>query len=304
MKKVIVLGSVNMDLVIGTSVLPKKGETIKGDYFLTNPGGKGANQAVASAKFGAKTYLLGAVGDDVFGGELFQTLRNYQVDTEHVQQIKGPSGIAVIIIENQDNRIIISGEANAKYQIETALASLREIGKPGDILVVQFELPFPVVAAAIKEGRKMGLYVIVNPAPAMAHFPRELCPLIDLLVPNQIEAHVFAEDEKRLCSIDELTEKILQSGVTSVIITLGEKGAIYRDEKQQFSVPARLVEVVDTTGAGDTFIGTLAAALTEGKPMKAAMELATIAASIAISRHGAQQAIPLRHEVEEVLKKA
>lgn len=302
MKKVIVLGSINMDLVIGTSLLPKKGETIKGDYFLTNPGGKGANQAVASAKFGAETYLLGAVGDDVFGTELHQTLERYRVKTEYIQQIPGPSGIAVIIINNQDNRIIISGEANAKYQEKTAITALRELGKPGDILVVQFELPFQVVEAAIKEAHQMGLFIIVNPAPAMNNFPQELCPYIDMLVPNETEANIFIQ-EKGVSSSKEIAQKILQKGIKSVIITLGEKGSYYRDQQKQILIPARFVEPVDTTGAGDTYIGVLAASLTEGRTIKQAMELATIASSITVSRHGAQQAIPYREEINAVTNK-
>jgi len=303
MKTVFVMGSLNLDLVMSTTSFPHAGETIKGTDFFTNPGGKGANQAVASAKQGAKTVMLGAVGNDHYGQELKKTASDYGVDGTNIRTKPGSSGIAVILLQNQENRIIIHGGANDRYTPEDAIEDLTRLAKKGDILVVQFEIPLAVLEAALPFAHDLGMTIIVNPAPAVANVPSTLYPYINILIPNEWEAASLAKVDPQNFDAKKQAETLYCLGVKNVIITLGEQGSLFYDGKKPVIVPAIKVKAVDTTAAGDTFVGTIAAELSFDHPLADAILRATQSAAITVTRKGAQQSIPTRQEVDQYFKK-
>lgn len=296
MKKVFILGSMNMDMVIDSPVLPEKGETVKGSGFMMNPGGKGANQAVACARLGGMVKMAGCVGADLFGGDLTETLKEAGVDTSSIRkEPASPTGVAVILIIDRDNRIIIDQGANAwvkEEDVDNLLAEARE----GDIFLTQLENPVRIIGYALKKAKEKGLYTILNPAPANLEII-EYLPYIDLFVPNETEFMQFAGND----DIKNSGKKIISLGAKELVVTLGSKGYchIYRDEIEYGSCPK--VEVVDTTAAGDTFCGALAAELSRGSALKDALRFAAKAASIAVTAKGAQNSIPDRKKVEDFM---
>ncbi|OQA77760.1 MAG: Ribokinase [Tenericutes bacterium ADurb.Bin239] len=300
MKKVIVLGSINMDLVTSTNRFPLKGETVIGESFFTNPGGKGANQAVASAKQGAKTLLLGAVGDDVYGKHSIENISSYGVNCDLVKVKNASTGTAIIILHNTDNRIIVNSGANALYTFEEAKQDLLRNSKKGDILVLQLEMDFDVTMKIIPFAKELGLSVIFNPAPMSKDLDIKVLRDVDLLIVNEIEARMLTSSEKDETELIHLLKKF---GAKDVIITLGAEGGIYtyRDTVQHY--PAYKTEAKDTTGAGDAFVGSVAASLIDGLSLTDAIKRASYVAGVAVTRFGAQQAIPTKEEIDELIKK-
>lgn len=280
-----VVGSINMDLVVGTERFPKQGETVLGNLYTTVPGGKGANQAVAAARLGAKVGMIGAVGTDPFGDELALNLENEGVDTSDVKRVEGPSGIANILLSESDNRIIVVPGANHKLmpedieQCEQAIAS-------SDLIVLQLEIPIPSVLRTLEIAHRRGVPAILNPAPADG-FTDEFLQYEPILTPNENEAAtMFGED----------WEQALEAHPNRLIVTLGKEGARYYDGERHVRVPGIRVNAVDTTGAGDTFNGALAVALAEEMPMKGAIRFANAAASLSVEQFGAQGGMPGREE--------
>lgn len=284
MKNIFVVGSINTDLVISTPYLPKAGETLTGSGFFTAHGGKGANQAVAAARLGGKVLMCGCVGADDFGSSAMRSLEKEGIDVSAVRVVPGvPTGIAVIVIENGDNRIILDKGANAcltKEDVDGVLEKARE----GDIYLTQLENPIDVVGYGMKKAKKKGLFVVLNPAPANVEILPYL-PYCDLITPNETEAELLGGEKKLL------------SFVKTLLVTLGEKGFIIVTGDGEKSYPCMKVEAVDTTAAGDTLCGGLAARLAAGDPVETASIFGSRAASIACTRKGAQPSIPTYDEV-------
>lgn len=292
MQKVYVIGSINMDLVINSDRFPEQGETVGGNGFFTNPGGKGANQAVASAKAGAKTYFCGCIGDDSFGETLLQGLKSYGVDCEFVQERKNcTSGIAVITVVCSDNRIILNSGANGTVDVAFVNKSLYN-AEAGDILLVQQEIDMLSVLAALKIAKNKGMVTILNPAPAKNKADEELLKLCDYIVPNETEAQIMTGQKDFGIAV----QKLGKYG-SKVIITLGSQGCLYYDGKSAYRMECTQVNAVDTTAAGDTLCGSLAACLSLGETPENALKYALYAASLAVTKKGAQQSVPDKQDV-------
>lgn len=291
MKKVFVFGSLNMDLVINSPYLPQQGETMFGSGFMTNPGGKGANQAAACGKLGAEVYMGGAVGSDSFGRSLLDGMAAWGVNTDAIRIIPDcSSGVAVILVIDKDNRIILDGGAN--QQVTTGdVDRLLEKAQAGDILLCPLENPLEVVGHALKTARDRGMYVILNPAP-MDVAVREFLPFCDMLVLNETEFATLCQEP-----LDAGSRKLLDLGLREVILTLGSKGYCHVTHGQIVCQEGISVQAVDTTAAGDTFCGALAARLAQGESVAQALAFANKAAAITVTRKGAQQAIPTLKEV-------
>ncbi|MGD9909874.1 MAG: ribokinase [Candidatus Izemoplasmatales bacterium] len=302
MKRIYVLGSINMDLVFELDKLPLKGETVHSNKFFMTPGGKGANQAIACARQEIDTYMIGSVGKDSLSEACLQSLKSASVHTEYVTKTDQASvGVAGILLENNDNRIIVDSGAN-KYQklqvIEEALAK----GDAFDILIAQLEIPLEIILSSFKLAREKGMKTILNAAPAYP-LPIELYEHVDLLVVNETETNILTGIEP---TNEEQTLKalnlFLEYGVKEVIITLGDQGSIYYSANKQIKEPAKKVQVVDTTAAGDTYLGVYASSMLQGFSIEKSMKLATIASSITISRYGAGASIPTKKEIEVIYK--
>ena len=286
-----------MDIVSYVSRLPKPGETISGEGFLTNSGGKGLNQAVACSRLGGSTYMVGAIGDDSYGQALIKTLTDFVVDASCVTTVDTHSGIAVITVSSGQNSIIISGGANMQLPAQYVVDTLTQYAQKGDILLTQLETPIDVTYAALKTAKKLGMTTILNPAPAVI-LDKELYPLVDIITPNETETQILTgilpEDPD---SINKGLGALIALGVKSAIITLGSNGiALYTDGKAAL-IPAVKVKAVDTTAAGDTFVGTLSSALSRGEALESACKLGVKAAALTCTRKGAAISIPSLDEV-------
>lgn len=297
MSKIYIVGSINMDLIINTDTFPDAGMTVTGYGFMENPGGKGANQAVAVSKCGGDAVMVGSVGN-AFGEKLVETLKNYGVDTKNVALKDGvSSGIAVITVTNGENRIIIDKGSNALVEKEAAFAALKD-ATCDDYLIVQLEIPVSTVLESLRFAKYKGMTTVVNPAPA-CQLPSEVFALADYFIPNQTETRFYTgiypdtPEKARLAA-----KELLNKGVKHVIITLGGMGAASVTEDDFSLVPAYTVKAVDTTAAGDTFVGALVTRLAEKADVLKAMDFANKAASLTVTRRGAQQSIPMRGEVE------
>ena len=278
-------GSLNMDLCIETPYVPQAGETITGKGFITNGGGKGANQATAAAKLGGKIAMCGAVGNDAFGETLLTNLSSAGADISHVRKIDGIStGIAVIIISDSNNRIILDKGANA-FLTENDIDELLKNAGKGDIFLTQLENPIKVAGYGLKRAKELGLYTILNPAPANKEI-EEYLSFVDLVTPNETELELFGGKDK-----------LFNAGVKKIVTTLGSKGYEIADKNGAKVYPCIKVKAIDTTAAGDTLCGGLAAGLAEGMSLEEACAFGSKAASIACTRKGAQQSIPTKAEV-------
>lgn len=283
-KRLFVLGSINTDIVINTPYIPNQGETLMGSGFFTAHGGKGANQAVAASRSDASVLLCGAVGDDEFGRLARQSLIDEDIDCKYVKTIDNcSSGVAVIIVNDGDNRIILDSGANYKVSKEDVDAFLNNSEK-GDIFLAQLELPIDVVSYALKKAKEKGLYVVLNPTPTNKEIVSSL-KYVDLLIPNETEC-------EQLGGIDKLKRDDL-----TIIVTLGSKGFRIVNHSMDETYPCLKVDVIDTTGAGDTFIGALLAMLLEDTSLVESAKYASKAASIACTRKGAQPSIPYKREL-------
>lgn len=289
-QKIIVIGSINMDLVTSSTVFPKPGETVNGTSFLTIPGGKGANQAVAAARLGADVSLLGCVGDDLFGKELVEHLIEQRVSILDVEPVTHTeTGIASITLAEGDNSIIVVPGAN--YHVTPELVAKYEDRIAAcDTMLLQLEIPMESVEMAVKLGRKHGLTIILNPAP-IAKLSKEMLIDIDYITPNEHEVVELLEG-----LIEEQKNKIKEK----LIITKGAKGITYYRNGNEHHIESYPVEVVDTTGAGDSFNGALAVALTAGKPLEEACQFANAVGALAVTKLGAQSGMPTKEEVERM----
>lgn len=315
MKPVLVVGSVNMDLVVEAARAPGAGETLSGTAFHTIPGGKGANQAVAAARLGAPTQMLARVGDDAFGGVLRDGLRDAGVDVAHVMPTQGvASGVAVITVEaDGENRILIVPGANGRLTPADVQAAEDLFAAAGTCLL-QLEVPLETVAAAVKLCRRHGVKVVLDPAPAVA-LPDTLWT-VDVLSPNASEAAVLLAGEARADvagaplqggatgsrESDDVAQALQARGARHVVLKRGASGSFVRAEDgEQHAVPAFGVDVVDTTAAGDAFTAALGVALAEGRAWVDALRFANAAGALTCTTLGAQPALPTRQAVDALI---
>lgn len=299
MSKVIVFGSLNMDLSIESDHMPTLGETILGTGFITNPGGKGANQAVAASKLGASVIMLGAVGADAFGDQMIAALVEQGVQCDRIaRKASWPTGVAVITRVRGDNFITIDSGANFASDLSYVHKALDELATGGDVFLCQLECDFDVTMEALKEAHARGMYTVINPAPAQK-LPEWVLPYLDLVVVNEGECElltgIYPEDEQ---TARAATQKLVCAGVGSVAVTLGERGSMVLSHGELLTTDAFKVNTVDTTCAGDTYIGALVAGYSRGLTLDASLAIATKASALATTKVGAQQSIPLLEEIE------
>lgn len=294
MKTLYVLGSLNMDLVIESDVLPKKGETVTGKNFSTCPGGKGLNQAIAAAKLGAKVKMLGCIGYDSFGEEMFNTLKKYNVDVSHIKAVKdASSGIAMILLNKKDNRIVLDLGANLKIQ-KTDVDDFLKDAQKGDVFLSQLENDLSIIGYALEVAKKKKMRTVINPAPCKIGI-KKYAKYIDVLTPNSGEFYELLKYGKYQQKPDKL-------GILHVIETKGKDGFAYYKNKECFAEKAIKVKVVDTTGAGDTFTGALCYQLCQEKEInKTTLRFASLAASISVTRKGSSVSSPTLDEINEYL---
>ncbi|NEP62257.1 MAG: ribokinase [Symploca sp. SIO2G7] len=290
---IIVFGSINLDLVTKTPRLPIAGETLQGSEFFTAAGGKGANQAVAAAKLGISTKLVGRLGDDNFGQQLRRSLQATGVDIEGiVVDAATSSGIAVILVDNAgENQIILIPGAN-KQLGEADVERLKNLLPKAAVLLMQLEIPLSAVSSAALAAQQAGVPVILDPAPVQ-ELPLELYQSVDILTPNQVEAAQlvgFSVDGQETAA--QAATVLRQRGVGTVIVKLGEQGAFCATESESFFVPAFPIQAVDTVAAGDAFNGALAVALTKGFSLRQAVVWGSAAGAIAATQAGAQTSLP------------
>lgn len=298
MKKVVVIGSSNTDMVVRSENLPRPGETVLGGDFMMAGGGKGANQAVAVARMGHPVLFTAAVGKDIFGEEAVARYKEYGIDTSYVVRKDCPSGVALILVDSAaQNSISVALGANNELTPEDVMPVLNTI-QPGDIVLLQLEIPMATVEACVDIAAAKGALVVLNPAPAAKVSEATLSKLY-LITPNQTEAEFLTGVEVK----DEATARLAAAelcrlGVRKVVITMGSEGALLYEDGQAEIIPAHKVEAVDTTAAGDVYNGAMCAALAEGMPLIEALRFATKASAISVSRAGAQPSIPSRDEVD------
>ena len=301
---IIVFGSINMDLVATAPHLPTAGETLLGYDFFQAPGGKGANQAVAIAKLGIPTQIVGRVGKQGFSQELIDNLATNDVKTDNVFVDETvSSGVAIINVDDAgENQIVVIPGANGQVNQEDVERLSRLL--PGKkALLLQLEIPVPAVIAAAEAARKVGVKVILDPAPAQKELPKELYSLVDILTPNQVEAAQLVgfpvNDED---SAKKAAEILLQKGVKCAVVKLGSKGVYCSNGTESFFTPAFSVKTVDTTAAGDAFNGGLAAALSQGLSLQQAIIWGSAAGALAATKSGAQFSLPDRHTFDKFLQ--
>lgn len=298
MKKIIVIGSSNVDMVVRTSHLPAPGETILGGEFFMNQGGKGANQAVAIKRLGGNLIFMAKLGNDVLGRQSVGYFKKEGIDTRYIALDEdSASGVALISVDDHaENSIVVASGANMLLNEQDVDKMLEEMCE-GDILLMQLEIPLQTVEYAARKAFGKGVKVVLNPAPARS-LPKELFRHLYMVTPNRIEAEMLtgikiAND----ADVEKVAEEICAMGVKNVIITLGSKGCLIREEGVSYHIDAFKVEPVDTTAAGDTFNGALCVGLSEGMDLKQAAVMASKASSIAVTRMGAQSSIPYREEL-------
>lgn len=297
-KKIIIVGSSNMDMVVKTDHIPVPGETVLSGAFFMNPGGKGANQAVAVARLGGEALFISKMGNDVFGKQFSQLFSNEGIDTSFIVSDEDlPSGVALITVDKSgENSIVVASGANAHLfsnDIERALPQIAQC----NILLVQLEIPMETVNYVVKFAAEKGVKVILNPAPANTLTP-ELLKCVYILTPNKTEAAMISGINVNSIETAKKAAKIIYSqGVKNVVVTMGSLGAVICKEGKCTVVTATQVETIDTTAAGDVFNGALAVAVSEGKDLEQAVDFACLAAAISVTRLGAQSSIPYRNEL-------
>ncbi len=300
--RIVVIGSVNMDLVARVTHLPRPGETVHGSSFETIPGGKGANQAVAAARLGATVCMVGRVGDDAFAVALIDSLRLSGVNTDAILCTPGcSSGIATIGVENSgENAIVVVAGANGRVT-PADVAGTESIISQADTVLLQLEIPVESVVAAVALARRRGVRVVLNPAPSPSALPSELYG-VDAICPNETEAAAITGlSGSGPDAAFQQSQWLVDRGAGLAIVTLGSRGAVYCERgKEPVLAPPFKVRAVDTTAAGDAFAGALAVALSEGAPAAIALRMACAAGALAATRAGAQPAMPSRNEVESL----
>jgi len=299
MKNIVVVGSSNTDLIIKVPEIPRPGETLLGGEFMTFPGGKGANQAVAAARAGGDVVFIAAVGDDPYGEEALKGYRLDQINTENIKICKGvPSGIAMITIsEKGENAITVASGANALLS-PADLEELDEAFRKADYLLIQLETPLETVQKAVELCNELNIRVILNPAPA-AELSDKILEKVSIITPNETEAESLTGiTVKDVTTAAKAAESLHNRGIETVIITMGAMGAYLSDRTSgsRKLVPGFSVQAVDTTAAGDVFNGQLAVSLAEGKELERAIVFAHAAAALSVQKLGAQSSIPRREE--------
>jgi ribokinase len=298
---IVVVGSTNTDLTVVCSHLPAPGETVLGGELVTAAGGKGANQAVAAARAGARVSLVAAVGDDDFGSHALARLRDEGINTEHVNVLdETASGVALIFVDQEgENMISVASGANARLSPGHVQAAAGAIAA-AHMVLVQLEIPGETVAETLRIASEVGTPVLLNPAPAPGEgVPAQWLEQIAYLTPNRGEAAALAGMEAQSAP-EALARALMSRGVGSVIMTLGADGACTCEPGACHRVAAPTVQAVDTVGAGDCFSGVLAVALTEGRSLQTATQYAAAAAALAVQRKGAQPAMPRRAEIDDM----
>ncbi len=299
MPNIIVIGSLNADLVVRAPRFPEPGETISGQDLAIIPGGKGANQAVAAARQGTSVAMVGRVGNDSFGPTLIQNLRDNKVDTACVLTDESATGTAIIVVDaDGQNSIVLSPGANGKViPTDVDAVSFQDV----DALLLQLEIPLETVMHAASLARQNGLRVILNPAPAR-QLPDSLLADVDILVPNESELQLLSgQSVTDIDSAKFAAHALLEKGVKTIIVTLGANGALLVTGEKVTHVPTFKVDVVDTTAAGDAFIGGLAAALLKYKSLEEAVRHGNASGALAATKFGAQPSLPTADEVEHLM---
>ncbi|MEQ8637777.1 ribokinase [Gimesia maris] len=302
--KIAVLGSINMDLMIRSAKLPLPGETVIAETKVENPGGKGANQAVAAARMGAEVTMIGCVGDDSFAEELLQNLKAEGINTRYVtHKTDTTSGVAVVMVEmSGENAILVVPGANGLVGL-AELEQARQVICESDVLLMQLEIPVETVIAAAKIAREAGVPVILDPAPAPAGFPAELLK-VDLICPNQSETAALTG--KPLTSLEDVVAAIpalVEQGPRQILVTLADQGAVLFDGEAVEIIPPFQIQAIDSTAAGDAFAAGLAVKLAERATLREAALFASAAGAIAASGAGAQTAMPDREQIETLITK-
>jgi len=298
-RKIVVVGSSNMDMVVKTDHIPVPGETVLSGSFFMNPGGKGANQAVAVARLGGEVLFISKMGNDVFGKQFSQLFSDEGIDTRYILSDEDlPSGVALITVDKAgENSIVVASGANANlHSSDMEAAALSQIAGAG-ILLVQLEIPMTTVNYVVQFASAKGVRVILNPAPANS-LSAEVLQCIYILTPNKMEASMISGLEVTdLESAKKAAQLICSMGAQNVVVTMGAMGAVICKNGECSTVKARVVETIDTTAAGDVFNGALAVAVSEGKELEEAVDFACEAAAISVTRLGAQSSIPYRTEL-------
>lgn len=298
--KIYVLGSINLDMSISVDKMPLEGETKSGHDFIKNIGGKGANQAVSAAKLGAQTKLIAAVGHDIFGEEAIKSIESNQVDVSCISQVDSNTGMAFITRTNRDNRIILHEGANHKIDLDHVLNSID--GIENDILVTQYEIPYQIVKQGLMKAKTLGMTTILNPAPAR-YLNDDIYPFVDYLILNQTECEILSgiypthvEDVKKAFAI--LSEK----GVSKVIVTMGSKGSVYRSNSEIIEAQALKVKTVDTTGAGDAYVGGIAYGLAKHQYISECIKIASAAGAYACLTEGVEHAMGTYQDIINLME--
>jgi ribokinase len=300
MSDILVIGSLNADLVVRSPRFPEPGETISGSDLQIIPGGKGANQAVAAARQGANVAMIGRVGNDSFGPFLTENLKSNHVDASHVITNDSASGTAIIIVDaDGQNSIVLSPGANGS--VSPADVEHASLLNPR-LLLLQLEIPIPTVLQAAQYAKANDIRVILNPAPAQS-IPHELIALADFIIPNETELGLLTGHEVHdIASVEEAAKILLKQGAKNVIVTLGRNGALIVSGGKSIHIPSFKVDIVDTTAAGDAFIGGLASRLLDSDvDLQQAVRYACACGAFAVTKFGAQPSLPTKEEIENFL---
>ncbi len=302
---VVVLGSINLDLTIEVPHLPVKGETVIGDRFFSAAGGKAANQAVAIAKLGTAVSLVGQIGDDSFGKTLIEGLKTAGVNTSGITVNPHTySGIASIVVDRQGaNTISCAAGANNLVR-EKEIEQFKLLLPKAKIALLELGIPLATVLNAAREAKAHDCLLILDPAPITSNLPEELYSLVDIITPNEIEAsQLVGFTVDGVTTAKQAASFLHQMGVKNVIVTLGSQGSIYSNEAEDFWIKPIAVPVIDTVAAGDAFNGALAVALASGKSIKEAVQWATVAGALAVTKNGAQSSLPNRDSFQQLLNR-
>jgi len=302
-KSILIIGSLNIDFVVHVDEMPVVGETLMCKNMELIPGGKGANQAYAIGKLGGRADMLGAVGNDSYADILLNSLKEAGVSVSNVmKRDTANTGLAWITVNcSGDNNIIVVPGANHTLSKEDINNHIDEINNH-DIIILQMEIPLDVVVYAAKTAKEAGKTVILDPAPAPRDFPVELYQYIDIIKPNETELSILTDMEDAEQNLGAATDKLKEYGVPCVIVTRGSKGVFVNDtEEESYFIPGVTVKAVDSTAAGDTFTAALAVCIANGKSIAEAVRYANVAASIAVTKKGAQSSIPTYIEVEKII---
>jgi len=301
---VLVVGSINMDMVVRVTEMPAPGQTLAGEGFAMSPGGKGANQAVAAARAGAKCIMLGRVGDDPFGHELREVLAADGIDCDGIMTAKeAVTGTAMIMVDKLgENSIVISGGANLALTPDDIFPRA-DLFEAADVVVMQLEIPLPTVRAAMDLARRHRCRIVLDPSPVPGRLDEELLA-VDIITPNAIEAELLTGTHAAEERADrQVASQLIERGARAAVLKLGARGSLVVSSDGEMSrVPPFRIDIVDTTGAGDAFTGNLAAAIAGGESLAEAARIANAAGALACTKFGAQTAIPTMDEIRMLME--